>query len=96
MSEHPGLTFATLDVDVEDGPSTGGWSPGARRSRGFYQERFDDQRGALVPAHPRGRRRLRGVWPEAPGLADPDTPVATYSSWPGRLNVGGGRLLEAD
>jgi predicted acetyltransferase len=98
VSEHPGLTFATLDVDAEEGPEHDrlvAW--GEAVSRGFYQQRFDDQRRDLWLRHVRADGDvLRGAWPESTGLADPDTPVATYASWPGRLNVGGGRMLEVD
>jgi predicted acetyltransferase len=98
VTEHRDLTFATVDVDTEEGPEHArlvAW--GEAVSRGFYQQRFDDQRRELWLHHTRADGAvLRGAWPATTGLADPDTPVATYASWAGRINVGGDRLLDVD
>lgn len=96
MSDHDDLTFATLDVDAESDHRRV-LAFGDAVARGFYQQRHDEHRRELFLHHNRTDGSvLRGAWPARTGLADPDVPVATYASWPGRLNVGGGRLLEVD
>lgn len=96
MSEpYADLTFRTLDPadETTDAAALRGWLEGA--SRGFHESRVDDEGFGRWRTHA-GRDGLlaRGAWQTATTVASGDLPVATFSSWPGTLNVGGGRTVD--
>lgn len=89
------LTFRTLEPGDEtaDAGLLRGWLEGA--SRGFHDARVDDEGFGRWRTHAtRDGVLARGAWPTSTSVAAGTLPVATFSSWPGTLNVGAGRTVD--
>ncbi len=94
MSEpYADLTFRTLEPGDEttDAGVLRGWLEGL--SRGFHDGRADDDAFGRWRKHAADDGAvLRGAWPTT-RVAGGSMPVATFSSWAGSIDVGGGRTL---
>ena len=63
-------------------------------ARGFHEGRLDDERHRhSIESWRADQVTLRGVWPEKTAVADASTPIATFASWNGRMNVGADTVL---